>query len=158
MSRIYRVVRKCLPVSRQLAWSRSRIERGYSKNIAIARRAKDYNEVQSLKSAMWFELDLQREEEDAHQSKQLLRKAMRLRVPSPPLHLDNGEDSGYWYEGSQTGGRYLTVTGFREVRSEIRQEQKSRHEQWAHLVVWISAVTGVIGAITGLVAVLQKHG
>ena len=59
------------------------------------------------------------------------------------------------YEGSQTGGWYLTVSGIREVRAEIRQAQKSRHEQRAHLVVWISAITGVIGAITGLVAVLQ---
>lgn len=157
MSRIYRLTRKLLPTSRQLAWSRSRIERGYGKSIAAARQAKDYNDVQSLMSATRFELDLQREEEDAHQTKQLLREAMRLRVPVPPVHPDGGANSGHWYEGSQTGRWYLTVSGIREVRSEIRQEQKSRHEQRAHLVVWISAIAGVIGTITGLVAVLQKH-
>ena len=158
MSRIYRLARKLLPASRQLAWSRSRIERGYGRSIAAARQAKADDEVQSLKSEMQFELDLQREEEDAHQTKQLLRKAMRLRVPVPPVHSHGGANSGHWYEGGQTGGWYLTVSGIREVRAEIRQEQKSRHDQRAHLVVWISAITGVIGAITGLVAVLQKHG
>ena len=158
MSRIYRLARKLLPASWQLAWSRSRIERAYGKSITAARQAKDYNEVQSLKSAMQFELELQREEEDAHQTKQLLRKAMRLCVPVPPVQPVGGANSGHWYQGNQTGGWYLTVGGIREVRAEIRQEQKSRHEQRAHLVVWISAITGVIGAITGLVAVLQKHG
>lgn len=43
------------------------------------------------------------------------------------------------------------------IRDEIRHELKARHEVRAQWVVWLSALTGVIGAITGLVAVLAQQ-
>jgi hypothetical protein len=114
--------------------------------------------MHAIKSAMRFELDLQQEEEDAYLTKSLLRKARRLRVPIPHSHSDDGTVSNQWYEGGQTGGLYLSVTGIRDLREEIRRELKARHEHHAQLVVWLSAITGIIGAITGLIAVAQKHG
>lgn len=157
MSRIYMLTRKLLPVSKQLAWSRSRIEHGYGRDIAIAKQTKSHDEVRSLESAMRFELELQREEEDAYLTRQLLRKARHLRIPIPLNNDDGDAKSDRWYEGSQTGGLYLTVNGIRELREEIRHELKARHEHRAQFVVWLSAITGIIGAVTGLVAVLQKH-
>ena len=158
MSRIYRLIRKVLPVSRQLAWSRSRIERGYGRDIANATRTKDREKVRELGSAMRFELDLQHEEEDAYLTRKLRHQATRLRVPVPLFHIDDGVISDHWYQGRQTGGWYLTLSGIRALREEIRHELKARHEHRVQIVVWLSAITGIIGAITGLVAVVQKHG
>lgn len=158
MSRIYRITRKLLPVSTQLAWSRSRIERGYGRDIAIATRTKSREEVREIESAMRFELDLQSEEEDAYLTRQLRRQAARLRIPIPLIHAEDGAISDQWYQGDQTGGWYLTLSGIRALREEIRHELKARHEHRVQLVVWLSAITGIIGAITGLVSVVQKHG
>ncbi|MCU1090444.1 hypothetical protein JAK58_02810 [Stenotrophomonas maltophilia] len=156
MSRLYRLTHRLLPARTRLAWSRSRIESGYAKDIATARRTKNHDEVLSLESARLFELRLQQEEEDSHLTKQLRRKARRLRVPIPRVRNDDGSISDQWYEGSQTGGWYLTNAGILSLREEIRKEQKARHEGRAQLIVWLSAITGIVGAITGLVAVLQK--
>lgn len=159
MSLIYRLTYQFLPTATRLAWSRSLIERGYGNDIAAARRSNNHAEVMSLESGRRFELELQDEEEDAHLTKQLLRKARALRVPIPHSRNEDGTISNQWYEGSQTGGWYLTVSGIKALREEIRCESKARHESRAQLVVWLSALTGVIGAITGLIALMaQKHG
>lgn len=142
-----------------MAWSRMLIEDGYMRDIAAARHLNNHEEVRSLESARRFELDLQHEEEDDYLTKQLLRKARRFRVPTP--HARNNADgslSDHWYDGRQTGGRYLTDIGIRSLREEIRKEQKARHEGRAQLVVWLSAITGIAGAITGLIAILHKTG
>ena len=158
MSRLYLFARKFLPISQRLAWSRSRLERAYAKDIAAARRSRDSRKVASLESDRRFELDLQDEEEDAHVTTALLRKARRLRVPIPHARNDDGSKADQWYEGSQTGRLYLTDAGIKAIREEIRRELKARHEGRTQLVVWMSALTGVIGAITGLIAVwAQRH-
>ncbi|MHB1271913.1 MAG: hypothetical protein ACYCZD_03940 [Rhodanobacter sp.] len=153
MSWLYSTVRRLLPTSTQLAWSRSRIERAYGHEIAAAKIAKDYNKSEALQAEMRFELDLQREEEDGHLTRQLLHSAARLRVPVPPLHNENGGISDQWYEGSQTGGRYLTLSGIRTLRDEIRRERMERH---ALLVALVAGLTGVIGALAALVVAFRS--
>lgn len=156
MSRLYRLTRRFLPERTRLAWSRTLIEDGYARDIAIARQAKNHGEVLSLESTRRFELDLHHEEEDDYLTKQLLRKARQLRVPIPHARNADGSFSDQWYEGTQMGGRYLTDVGIRALREEIRKEQKARHESRAQLTVWLLAVTGIVGAITVLIAVSQK--
>ena len=158
MSRLYRSIRKFLPATMQLAWSRSRIERSYDRDIAAAHRAKDRDWLTALESERSFELDMQDEQEDAHLTGRLLRRARRLRVPIPHRRNEDGTESHEWYVGAQTGGWYLTTIGIRALREEIRQESKARHESRAQLVVWLSVVTGMIGALTGLIAVAQRLG
>ena len=156
MPRLYNVVRGLLPTSTQLAWSRARIERGYHRDIAAAKSAKDHERVEGLEANMRFELDMQSEEESSYLTRQLLRSARRLHVPIPSMHGPDGTESEQWYQGSQTGHWCLTLSGVRRLREEIRSEQKARHEHRAQLVVWLSALTGIIGAITGLVAVIRS--
>ena len=133
MSRIYRLARKLLPASWRLAWSRSRIEHAYGKSITAARQAKDYNEVQSLKSAMQFELELQREEEDAHQTKQLLRKAMRLCVPVPPVQPVGGANSSHWrLTGSEPlTGAPTSASTRRPSRPTVRRCRSTCRMPWS---------------------------
>jgi hypothetical protein len=156
MSWFYNFARPLLPTSTQLAWSRVRIERGYHRHIAAAKSGKDHDKVEALEAEMRFELDLQSEEEASYLTRQLLRSARRLHVPIPPVYGQDGAESEQWYQGSQTGRWCLSLSGIRELREEIRPEQKARHERRAQLVVWISAFTGIIGAITGLVAVIRS--
>jgi hypothetical protein len=141
---------------RRLANRRSRIDSGYNLAISNAHRIKDFEKVTSLKSERNFELGLLQEEEDELLTKELLIHARHLRVPVPHKYTAVGEESDHWYQGNQTGGWYLTNMGIAALRTEIRAEEKARHESRAHYVVWLSAITGVIGSVTGLVAVFNQ--
>lgn len=48
---------------------------------------------------------------------------------------------------------YFTPKGIAQVRSDVRAEQKHRREIVAF---WLSAAVGVIGALTGLAAILKS--
>jgi len=47
----------------------------------------------------------------------------------------------------------LTSKGFWELKKLVRQEKRERREGFT---IWIAASTGIIGALTGLAAVLLK--
>jgi len=143
-----------IPTWTRLAWQRTLLDRAYTKNILAARQLKDEEKVESLERDHRFELDLHDEEEDAHLTRTLLGQARRLHVPVPHRYNDDKTESEHWYEGPYTGRWYLTSRGIAALREEIRREVKARHEGRAQWVVWLSALTGVIGAITGLVALL----
>lgn len=155
MPSLLRLVAK-LPIQTEttLAWQRTLLDRAYAKNILAARKLKDKEKVKSLERDHRFEIDLHDEEEDAHLTKALLGKARRLRVPVPHRYNEDKTESEHWYEGHYTGRWHLTSRGVAALREEIRREFKARHEGRAQWVVWLSALTGVIGAVTGLVALL----
>lgn len=153
MARFFGLARRLLPKSTQLARARSRIERAYDRDIAAARIKKDRAKVEELEGEMRFELDLQREEEDGYLTRRLLHTAIRLGVPVPPLYNESGGMSGQWYEGSQTGGRYLTFGGIRALREEIRRERK---ERYSLLITVLATITGVVGALAGLVVAFRS--
>lgn len=93
-----------------------------------------------------------------HLTRKLERKAERLLLPFPrrpfedPLHAirlsGTPED---WEEGP--GGRwFLTPEGFTRVRRLIREEQEQRRRG---VLQWAAALTGLLGAATGLAALLR---
>jgi hypothetical protein len=99
------------------------------------------------------------EEKEELYSDRLIKKAQHLRVPVPPRPKWNDEHGDLeatddWEVGNW--GMWLTVSGITKVREEIRKEQKWRREGRANWAVLLSAIGGVIGVITGLVAVLTK--
>jgi len=143
------------PTETRLAWQRSLLDRAYAEDIVAARKLNDKEKIRSLESNHRFEIDLNDEEEDAYLTRKLLAKARRLRVPVPHRHNEDKTEADHWYEGHYTGRWYLTSSGISALREEIRRELKARHEGRAHWVVWLSALTGLIGAITGLVALLS---
>ena len=151
----FRIVERLLvPRETRLGWERTRIDRAYSKMIAAAREAKNYDKVESLERGHRFESDLHDEDEDGYITRKLLSTARSLRVPIPHRYNQDKTNSAHWYEGHHTHGWYLTTTGVVAIRDEIRRELKARHEARSHWVLWLSALTGVVGAITGLVALL----
>jgi hypothetical protein len=155
MPSLLRIVAKIpLPQSNRLEWQRTLLDRAYARDIAAARKQKDNDKVEKLESQHRYEMELHEEDEDAYISKRLLYKARRLRVPIPRLHTSDGQESEHWHQSNYTGLWHLTNLGITSLRSEIRNEIKARHESRSHWVVWLSALTGVVGAITGLVAVI----
>ena len=143
-----------IPTGTRLAWQRTLLDRAYAKDISAARKLKDKEKVESLERDHRFEIDLHDEEEDACLTKTLRVQARRLHVPVPHRYNEDKTESEHWYEGHYTGRWYLTSRGVAALREDIRREVKARHEGRAHWVVWLSALTGVIGAVTGLVALL----
>ena len=148
------VAKAPLPKALRLSWQRGLVDRAYRADIDRARLAKDNEKIQSLENDRRFEIDLIEEEDDQLLSGQLIRQARRLRVPIPHRFKEDGTPSEHWYEGRYLGGWHLTNEGVARLRDELRKEHRARHDSRAQWVVWVSALTGVIGALTGLIAVL----
>jgi hypothetical protein len=143
-----------LAKSTKLEWQARMVDRAYKKDIAKARASKDREAVRELQDQHREELAMMREESDDHLSAQLIRTARRLRVPVPPLMDEEHELTVDWERGSRLGMVYLSDRGIAKVREAIRAEQRWRQEHRAHWVLWLSAATGIIGALTGLLAIL----
>jgi hypothetical protein len=149
-----------MPVAREhkSEWRRTLIDRAYANDIAAAKQIKDKDKVESLERDHQFELQLDDEEEDAELTRYLVRQSRRLHVPNPRYHNDDGTESDLWYEGPLTHRRLFTTKGVAYLRDEIRKERKARHELKAVWVPWLAALTGLVGAATGLVALVLKIG
>lgn len=139
-------------------WRRSLLDKSYAKDIAAAKFAKDKVKVESLEIDHQFEIQMNEEEADLELTRHLTRQARRLHVPLPRYKNDDGSESEHWYEGPLTYYRMLTTEGVAKLRDEIRREKKARHESKAVWIPWLSAITGAIGAATGLIALLIKSG
>ena len=70
-----------------------------------------------------------------------------ISVPSGNEYWDNSE--------AYPGTSHLNRQGLSLLRTAIHEEQKRKLERFS---VWIAGLTGLVGAITGLVAVFAKHG
>ncbi len=132
------------------------MRREYAPQIAAARARRDHDGVRDLEQSEDHELGVLTEEDEARYTRSLLRTARRLRVPVPRSATGEGEPTGYWEQGSQTGARYLTEVGIERLREDIRKELKWRREARAHWLAFVPAVTGILGALIGLAAVLKK--
>ena len=103
-----------------------------------------------------FEYQLLEEDEASFHSRQLLARARELRIPTPPV-FEGDIMSPDYQQSSLKGHRYyLSLAGEQKVRSAIREEEKYRSERWTRRIPYITALSGLIGTITGLVALLSK--
>lgn len=105
-----------------------------------------------------FEYELLDEDEANFHSKRLLRRARELRIPTPPLFVEGVLSPDYRPSGLDGRRYYLSLEGEQKLRSAIREEEKYRSERWARRIPYITALSGLIGTITGLVALLAKWG
>ena len=74
--------------------------------------------------------------------------ANKLMVPLPDYN-----DKELWQDRYYDRGNILTSKGFWELKKSIRQEKRERREGF---IVWLAALTGIIGASTGFAAVLCR--
>jgi len=90
-------------------------------------------------------------EDEIHElwTRYLREKAERLLLPLPPM-----DDENYWEESRVTSRKLLTRKGIDEVRRSIRRELHERRSGW---LTWVAALTGLVGAISGLVAIISSN-
>ena len=98
------------------------------------------------------------EDEASFHSQQLLSRARELRIPTPSALNGNGLSADYQRSGIDGHRYFLSLTGEQKVREAIREEEKYRSDRWARRIPYITALSGLIGTITGLVAILIKWG
>lgn len=78
--------------------------------------------------------------------------AEKMALPTPTLSTE----SDLWEKSDYTGKWYLSNNGIAEIRRSIRTERKEKRENfgfWATMLT--TMLIGVIGAVTGLIAVLK---
>ena len=79
-----------------------------------------------------------------------VRLANRMLIPVPEFKTEGGA----WLESQERPGLYhLTPEALHDLRAAIRAEKKARREEWT---IWLAGLTGLIGAISGLVAIIKK--
>lgn len=94
------------------------------------------------------------EEYETIYSRRLVNKAIRLRLPVPERPYGEGVyENENWHRAPYVGEWYLKPEGIRKLRAEIRAERKARSEQ---LGLWLTLLIGLIGAATGLMAVILR--
>ena len=82
-------------------------------------------------------------------TQRLIFKAKRMLLPIPPVT----DKEGLWEWSHYINRWSLTTKGIAEIRSLIRQERKEKLELVSH---WATMLIGIIGAITGLIAVIMR--
>jgi hypothetical protein len=103
-----------------------------------------------------FEYKLLEEDEVRFHSEQLLKRARELRIPTPPVYDGTNLTTDYQRSGLNGHSYYLSLIGEQKVRAAIREEEKYRSERWTRRIPYLTALSGLIGTITGLVALLAK--
>lgn len=91
-------------------------------------------------------------DEKIHQlySRHIIARAERYLLPTPGLQDPHGE----WEIGRITNGFCLRREAMSALLSAIRVEKAQRRQAAQASLIWIAASIGVLGATTGLIAVL----
>jgi hypothetical protein len=150
---LHLVSRAPLPKRIQLSLQRMLLERAFSREIEVARRAKDYNKVESLKSDYHFEMDMHAEEEDAYETNRLVSTASRMRLSIPSRYDEGGSTSELWHVGRHTRKWCLTNEGILLLRKAVRNEKKEGHEV---ILLWTKWLVPAVGAVIAIITVVIK--
>jgi hypothetical protein len=118
----------------------NRIENTFEKN----RKGLRSEELESLRAEVSDEIWPVFEKIDALKTRRFHQIANRLMVPLP-----ESKNKELWKDLHYIGERALTDKGFWELKKLIRQDRREIRE-------WLAALTGIIGALIGLAAVLMR--
>ena len=129
---------------RKLEKEYSRIDREYTKH----KKGLSGEDLQNLLAEESSVICPILEKIDQLNSRRFCQIANKLMVPIPDRN-----DKEMWQEQPFSRRRILSSKGIWELKKLIRQEKRERREGY---VVWLAASTGIIGAFTGLAAVLSR--
>ena len=119
-----------------------------NKNFEKHKKGLSGEQLELLRAEVSSEIWPVFEKIDALKTRRFRQIANRLMVPMP-----ESKDKELWKDLHYVQGRALTDKGFWELKKFIRQERRERRDGF---LVWLAALIGVIGAITGLAAVLTR--
>ena len=122
-----------------------------------AQALRDAAKLESFHNDWQYEFHMLNDEERGFYSRKLLNRARGLRVPVPKRY-EGSELTSDCEESHLTGDTNLTLEGENKVRAAIREEEKLRSEKWARRIPYLTAITGLIGTLTGLLAVIDRWG
>jgi hypothetical protein len=131
---------------------RASISRAGDKRYAEAKKSgASHDQLERVYSDERLELELVDDDINLLETRYLREETQRLLLADPQFTI---EDKGGPWKQSHISGRYfLNSDGIAQLRASIRKEKRERREA---AVFWVAAVTGIIGALTGLASVLMK--
>lgn len=135
----------------RLSLRRRKIDKYYKKQYSEAKKTGDKKKIEDIEIVAPHELDEVDDEIHYLQQRYLISIATKMLLQVPPVMSE--EKGGQWEQSNVTGKWQLTSEGMRELRQLIRTEQKESTELFAR---WITIIVGLIGALTGLVAIIKK--
>ena len=115
------------------------------------KKAKNADEMQSFKLEEQNEINMLFDEWNELKSEKMILLANKYDLTIPEREI-NGVLTGYWQENI-SGYRTLSVKGRNIIRHEYIETKKWKIEK---ISVIFSILLGLIGAITGLIAVILK--
>ena len=138
-------------------WKLSKLHRLKSKTVGTYKRLqekarkekKPREDIQSLISEEIFEVDMIDDEIEKLESRYLIESARQLVLPIPDFDMD----SDTWKESKITRRVRLSKKAMVDMRSLVRKERKERREG---IMLWLAALIGIIGALSGLLAVWKS--
>jgi hypothetical protein len=133
----------------KLDQKRQRVSEALSKLVEEARKTGGEAKAQEVYQIEGFDFDMIDDEILDLVSLYLVNKANKRLLPVPPL----SEKDGLWERSNFTGRYHLTDKGITEIRKIIRRDTKEILEI---LSPYIGIVFGLIGAVTGLIAVIKR--
>ncbi len=104
-------------------------------------------DIQELTHTHSTEYELIKDEIMELNTQYIVSQSQKLILPLPDY-----QDDTIWDISKITGMRNLTNKGVAHLRSAIRKEQQERREG---VLLWTAAITGIIGAIIGLIAIIK---
>lgn len=108
----------------------------------------DSDEMEKVRNDHFFEHKVAEDSLHALVNNYYTKLTDRLLISIPKFDVGAEE----WLESQQTPERYyLTLDALCDIRSSIYREPKERRDAW---VVWLAALAGLVGAITGPAAIL----
>lgn len=102
-----------------------------------------------LDQSIIIDLDIIDDEISTLKTGYLIHIANNKSLPIPPIT----DKDGLWERSIFTDGWHLTNKGITEVRSLIRKDRKESMEICSY---WAAILFGLIGVITGLIAVIKR--
>lgn len=132
-------------------WELRKLEKEYNridKSFKKDKKGLSGEQLEILRGEVSSEIWPVYEKIEALKTRRFRQIANRLMIPLP-----ESKDKELWTDLQYVEERALTDKGFWELKKLIRQEKRERREGF---VVWLAALTGIIGATTGLAAVLSR--
>ncbi len=131
--------------NRKLFWREIQLRQKFMPLIKKAKIQGNKEELECLTAEYLLEIHAIEYERRLMAQHRLIYKASRLLLPIPSL-----ENKEIWEEDEYDSVRLLKPASVDDLRIAIRNELKARRDL---LIGWIIPLIGLIGAITGLLAV-----
>ncbi len=128
---------------------RGEVVKAISKLAEEARKTGGERRAQEIWQTESFDIDMVDDEILGLVTRYLVNKANKRFLPVPSL----SEGSDIWDRSNFTGKYHLTDKGIREIRKMVRQDMKENIEI---LSPYVTILFGLIGAATGLIAVIKR--